>query len=263
MKFGWPISLFLHAFFATVGMIAFSNIAELDSEKNVIPVELVTLADITNVKAAIKAAPDISPTETPMTIETPMRNATDEGDSQARSVETFRQDAIDPTPDGDDIIEPEPDPVPKFDLDQMAALVNRTRDTEEIKDQQIAPQSQDIHYSYSDQNQVGIGEGTALTVDETVALQQAMRECWDEPVAAPNPEELAVRVRIQLRKDGHVTNVDSLDRRIIELSNDPFLRAAENEALSAVQECAPYDFLPLKKYANWREIIYTFKPRKR
>ena len=87
--------------------------------------------------------------------------------------------------------------------------------------------------------------------------------CWDEPVAAPNPEELSVRVRINLNSDGKVSRVESLDRRLIETSNNPFLRAAENEALSAVQECAPYDFLPIEKYASWRDIVYTFKPQKR
>ena len=31
--------------------------------------------------------------------------------------------------------------------------------------------------------------------------------------------------------------------------------------LAAVQICAPYDFLPQEKYAQWREIEFTFDPR--
>ena len=57
----------------------------------------------------------------------------------------------------------------------------------------------------------GIGAQNAMTMDLEDALQSQMRECWNVPVGAPNPEQLIVQVRVFLNAGRHARTAAAID----------------------------------------------------
>lgn len=261
MKFGWPISLLLHAVVLTGSLLALSSRESLDADSRIIPVEILTVDDLTNIRASVKAK---TPEQAsgPMQLETPMKNADNTGEARERS-NPAETPAPPPTSDedADEAQAPKPEPdKPAFDLDNMSALVDKTREAQPEKNQQQALQSEKNLYEFASVARERQGLGTELSISELDALKSAMYKCWRIPLDAKNPEELVVRVRVALRSDGHVTSVDLLDKARIGVSNNPYMSIAAQRAVNAVSKCAPYDFLPLDKYDRWKDMTLRFKP---
>ncbi len=265
MKFGWPISILAHVSVVFGGMLILSNPLQIDMESRIVPIELLTVDEFTNIKAAIKAdkAEDTEPER--MELETPMENAEEKGDESEAVKEaelTVPEITIDPA--GEEAIaetedSSEPDK-PAFSLDDMSALINRTRDAQPEKNQQRALQSEQNIYAFAETARAAAGEGNAMTASELEALQSAMYKCWRIPLDAKNPEELGVRVRVRLRPNGDVQQVDLMDKAKINSSSNPYLKIAAQRAVSAVSKCAPYDFLPPEKYSMWQDMTLNFIP---
>ena len=265
MRFGWPISVSLHLFLAAASWIVFSRTVTLEPETKVIPVQIASISEITNVRATVKAKPKpVKPEpEKPMTLETPMDNAADKGEANPvpKTSEASPPVIVPDATAEIDIDTPEPEPEkPAFDLDRFAAVIDRTRETQPEIGQQRSLQSEENFYVAGETAQDVIGEGSALTMNEIDALKQKMYQCWRIPVDAKNPEELAVKVRVKMRSDGTVLEAQLHEPRIVARSSNPFMSVAARRAVNAVTNCGPYDFLPKEKYSNWQDMILHFIP---
>jgi len=267
MKLGLPISLILHSGALFGGLVLYKGTVTPFPETRIVPVDIISVSDTTNIRASLKAKKpeQIKEPETPMTLETPMENAEDEGDRQEK-VEEISPDsepeklAKVTDPDAESISVPdkpaEPEKPKEVDLDKLAGLINRVRDQAPEKNQQKTLQSESSNYVFAESALAGSGEGTDMTLDETSALQSAMYKCWSIPAAAPNPELLVVPVRLKLFPDGYVESATLGSFKEI---ND-FHKIAANEAIRAVQKCQPYDFLPEEKYSLWKDMTLKFRP---
>lgn len=277
MKLGVPISLGLHATMVGVGLIAFSGAPKPFEDSRIIPIEIVSIANDTNISAAIRKPKKVELSEAevdaPMTLETPMVNAQEEAPDISerreavveKTAEAVVQNSdIAPT-DAPDIPKPEPtEPqIPVFDLDKLSGLVNKTRDTAPEANQQQALQSEQNFYRFAESARAGSGAATEMTVSEMDALQSAMYKCWRIPSDARNPEKLIVTLDVRLLPGGFVDDVKlirSLQNRSQD-PNNPFWDVAEQRALRAVSQCAPYDFLTQESYQNWRRLTLNFAPQ--
>jgi len=272
MKLGLPISLALHV---TVfgGFAFFSAGAKPLEPGKVIPVEILSVDEITNVSAAIKpkkATPKVEQPEV-MTTQTPMPNALEDAPEvkTAAPEKTVEKTAEAIVPDPDEVSEPLPEPekpkepeAPVFDLDKISGLVNKSRETAPDKNQQIALQSETNNYRYDEVVRAAVGEGSGMSATETDLLVSAMQKCWRMPAAAKDAENLRVRLKVNFILGGHVENVELIDqaasRRLS--PGNPFWAQAEREAIAAVHKCAPYDFLPDERYGVWRELVLNLRP---
>lgn len=274
MKFGLPISAFIHGAAIFGGLVLYSGQLKPLNDARIIPVEIISVAERTNVRAAIKAEkPElITEPETPMRLENPEENAPELGpdaalpQSQERPPEKVAEiltpsdqvEAIDiPETVPETPQEPEP---PAFSLDNMAALIDKSRRTAPDKNQQKTLQSEHNSYEFARSARSGSGEQTALTLSEMDALQSKMYQCWRMPADAPDPEKLAVRVRVSLTPEGDVKSAELMDRVKIAASSNNYLKVAAQRAVRAVSKCAPYDFLPADKYSAWKDMELNFRP---
>ena len=281
MKLGLPISFALHGAAIFGGMFVYKGGIKPLPETRIIPIELVTVTEVTNIRAAVKAPePEkITPPEAePMTLETPMENAPEEAEAKEAPKETSElveivKEAEVKVPDKEAIpvpeteIEPtstepeEPEP-PAFDLDKLASMIDRSRETAPEKNQQKVLQSESNNYVFAENSRAGSGEGTEMTVNEMDALQSAMYKCWRMPADAKNPEKLVVRLAVKILPDGYVQDVKIIDKAR-QRRNDPgnpFWDVAEQRAVRAVSQCGPYDFLPAEKYSQWKDMTLNFRP---
>ena len=281
MKLGLPISFVLHGAAIFGGLFVYKGGVKPMPETRIIPIELVTVAEVTNIRAAIKAPTpkEITPPEAePMTLETPMENAPEEGEAQEAPKETSEpveivkeaelkipDETALPVPDKEieDVApEPEEPEEPAFNLDKLASMIDRSRETAPEKNQQRVLQSETNNYVFADSARTGSGEGTGMTVNEMDALQSAMYKCWRMPADAKNPERLIVRLSVKLLPDGYVQDVRIIDKAR-QRRNDPgnpFWDVAEQRAVRAVSQCGPYDFLPSEKYTHWKNMTLNFRP---
>ncbi|MEO1136040.1 MAG: hypothetical protein AAFW68_05425 [Pseudomonadota bacterium] len=94
-------------------------------------------------------------------------------------------------------------------------------------------------------------------------MQSAVQPCWSAGsiIGAPEPEKLLVTLVFELNRDGSLSTPPRVENALqINLSGNQFWKVAEREAISAVNKCAPYDFLPPEQYESWKEMRLNFDP---
>lgn len=98
-----------------------------------------------------------------------------------------------------------------------------------------------------------------VTTGELQAFQRQLSQCWSILPGAAQAETLAVNLTINVNKDRTVRDVQITDRT--RYQNDPFFRAAADNAMRAIQhpDCTPLD-LPPNKYTMWKQITLNFDP---
>ncbi len=276
MMYGLPISLILHGSIIFAGLFVFSKNIPPVAEGKIIPVEIISVAEETNISAAIKAkTPEqIKEAEEPLELETPLENAQEKGPEdqlkQAEPLPVKTAEAALPTP-LDDKIDQETEEVPDeegedapeapaFNLNDIASLIDHSRQSQPEKNQQVALESEKNRYAFAKVARAGAGLGTKLTSSEVDALRSRMYQCWRISADAVNPEELHVRVRVLLNENGTVKDASLLDKVRINTSRNEYLKIAAQRALRAVSKCAPYDFLPAEKYGVWKDMELSFRP---
>src|SRR5712671_4405756 len=234
MKRSMIVSGVLHVAVIAAATVAWPHAIEQSEEiPSVVPVDLVTIADVTNIAPSAQETPK---PETPSEPTPP------------------QPQAAPPPPPQAEVAPPEPDQ-PKFDVDTVLAMLDKRTPKPAAPPPPIAKPAETTVK--------GLGAQDAFTMDLKDALLAQMRECWNVPVGAPNPEQLIVQVRVFLAQDGSLAQPPLLEpaSRAAAATN-PYIRTAAEAALRAVNVCEPYKRLPPNKYDAWREIVMTFDPSK-
>lgn len=246
-------SLVLHGAIVVATLFTFSHTLEIaDQSPPVVPIDLVTIAQKTNIRAAARPAPHVAPTPAPpvpkaMPAPTPPQVEPAPAPKEAPTESV----AETPPPKAEPIRKPKPpqeeQEKKKFDVDKVLALLNKVSPR-----QAAAPDAPNATRTVR-----GFGAQTAMTADLQDALRSQIQPCWSPPVGAPHPERLVVSFDLFLNPDGSIAQSPQL----LESANDPFLRAAADAARRAIYTCAPYK-LPADRYQQWREINpFVFDPR--
>jgi colicin import membrane protein len=289
---GFAISGTAHALVLGWGLIHFA-VAPLEAPRTpAMPVELVPISELTELRAGTlkKLAPDADkpvvekiaepkpapvpeakPTEKPdvkQTAAVPPPPPPPEPESIPDLIDkTARQEPA-PAPKPEQARVPEPPkrpPIPKqkpkpettadartperrFDPGRIAALLDRrTPQRERAAGDELSRTAT-----------LGAPAGLAqrLTQSEIDALRAQIQACWNPPVGAEEAEKLIIRLRIQFRLDGTLSQEPALLNR----GDSPYFRVAAEAAMRAVRRCQPYT-LPAHKYDVWKDVEVTFDPR--
>lgn len=222
-------------------------------ETHIVPVDLVTLADQTNIAAQAPPPPKIEPEKIDIpapTIEPPPEP-------------TLVEPA--PAPDVEmpdfDIAKPKPEPKPKPEKPKLTAKQRQERDFAALLNQVTKAPKRPENAKTSDRLIQGVGAGNAMTADLADALQSQIYRCWSPPVGAPNADDVIVEYALHLNPDGTVGSLALLPGSAARAATNSYTRAAAEAASRAVYRCAPYR-LPAKDYALWRNINpLHFDPR--
>jgi len=225
-----------------------------DQSPPVVPVDLISIADKTNIaamtseqpKADEKPQPDnlqaVQPPSPPQEAEAAPDSAPSE--PLIKSAQPPPAPKVTPRPAAD---AKKPD---KFDINNIVALLDKRAPSANA--QSAKPGARDIK---------GIGAQSAMTMDLRDALKSQIAQCWSPPVGAPHPEQMIVTYELFLNADGSVAQPPQLAAdSAAAASRDPFMRAAAEAARRAIYTCAPYK-LPANRYGQWRDIEFEFNPR--
>ena len=100
---------------------------------------------------------------------------------------------------------------------------------------------------------------TGLTLSEEDALRAQIFGCWSVPLGLPFDEDLLVRIKLSLKKDGTITKSEILDHQRMNRPGQKFYKVLAESALRAVRLCQPLK-VPPTGYDKWKEIQLNFNP---
>lgn len=250
-------------------------------ESKVLPVELLTVADVTNLKRLAKKLP---PKPKPVEQPTPPEPKPEPEKPKPAPAPAPAPEKVEPTPPvPEEKAEPIPDkeaekpkpeekkpeppkpekkkptpekPVekkkkPKFDPNDIAALLNKQPKT---SSEPAEAQESDKDINVEDQDD----PTQPMTVSQIDALKQKINQCYDAGFLAgsQDADKLFAVISFELAEDGSVVGVPAIDETGPGASGQLAVLARK-----AVVQCSPYDKLPKDNYGAWKEIKANFSVR--
>lgn len=235
---GYAVSLLFHAALAAAVLFSLRHAFEVAPETHAVPVDLVTVAERTNVAAQAPPQPKLEKIVIPpSTIEPP-------------PLPQFQE--AEPVPDVEAPKFKVRPPTRKEQQRDFAALLNK------LTAQQKAPPP---NAKAGQRTVTGIGAMNGMTADLADALKSQIYRCWSPPVGAPNANDLVVEFDLQLNPDGSVASLRLGRNSAMAAAANRYTRAAAEAASRAMYQCQPYK-LPANRYTQWREVSpLRFDPR--
>ena len=286
MKLGLIISLVFHGCLLAFALFSLTTAKALKPiEVKSIPMEIVDISELTKLKAGLKKAPEKK--ETKQKDKKPVAKEIKKAKKKKkpapkRAVQPVaeRQDPApvkkpelqkkEPKPVKKKVAKkpkpkakPKPKPKPKakivkkkrkkkkFNEDKIAALLNKVPDSGPT-----ASKLPDLPGAKKVKGNPR-GKHIAMSISEIDAFRRQVSQCWNPPVGGLGAEDLRVKLRLQLRKDG---SLKGQPRVLNSGGRSSFHRAAADSAARAVWQCQPYN-LPARKYDTWKDMILNFNPR--
>jgi hypothetical protein len=237
-------SLLFHGLIVAALIFTFHRNFKAPEETHIVPVDLVTIADQTNVAASAPKPPEPQKMDvTPRTLEPPPEPQFAEVAPPEPTLPKF------------DVAKPKPEQPPKLTKKQQAedfnALLNKlTTPDKPVKTARNSPRVVQ-----------GMGAGNMMTADLADALRGQIARCWSPPTGAPDARDLVVEFEMALNPDGTVGRLQMTPGTAAQAAGNSYTRAAAEAASRAIYQCQPYR-LPPERYSQWRDIDpFHFDPR--
>ena len=159
----------------------------------------------------------------------------------------------------------------EFDADRIAALLNRdpkagSPATQEgpkepwRKPSSLQDQATGMDQPMAPPREVQGAPGAQdarMSASEIDYFRSQISRCWTPPVGGLGAEEIVVKLRIELNKDGTLVRPPQLANN----GSSAFFTAAADSAMRAVLQCQPYT-MPADKFSQWRDMLLNFDPRR-
>ena len=137
-----------------------------------------------------------------------------------------------------------------IDTNQRAALIDKAKEVEAVetkKPENITQSSQKNSFA------------TGLTLSEEDALRAQIFGCWSVPLGLPYNDNLLVRIKLELKKDGTIMKSEILDHERMNKPDQKFYKILAESALRAVRLCQPLK-VPPTGYDKWKNLQLNFNP---
>ena len=136
------------------------------------------------------------------------------------------------------------------DTNQIAALIDKAKEEEAVKKDKTDKLTQ---------SSVKNSFATGLTLSEEDALRAQIFGCWSVPLGLPYDEDLLVRIKLKLKKDGTIMKSEILDHQRMNMPGQKFYKVLAESALRAVRLCQPLK-VPPTGYDKWKDLQLNFNP---
>ncbi len=136
------------------------------------------------------------------------------------------------------------------DTNQIAALIDKAKEIEAVaqkKTDKVTQSSQKNSFA------------TGLTLSQEDALRAQIFGCWSVPLGLPYDEDLLVRIKLKLKKDGTIMKSEILDHQRMNRPGQKFYKVLAESALRAVRLCQPLK-VPPTGHEKWKDLQLNFNP---
>jgi colicin import membrane protein len=275
MKTASVISTMGHAAVLLWALVSFTGKTFEVTPAESLPVDLISENDLSQMTKGVKNAPKVDLPK-PMVEKIDQPKPPDEPNAKIdNKKQEVQKTAAAPPPEP----EPKPDPIadklqkqeekkpdvkadnkplppkkperkqPKFDADKIAALLDK-RDPQRnaaTGDQITPPPTLGT----------AMGNASKLSASEIDALRAKLMALWNPPVGIQNPQDLVIRIRIRLGRDGRL----SAPPMVLSSGTGQVFTSARDSAVRAVFQGQPFDMLKPDHYDTWKDIEVTFDPK--
>jgi colicin import membrane protein len=279
MKTGLTISALVHAALLLWGIVSFTARPLEAAPKGALPVDIVSATEFSQLTKGVKTAEKVldtpppvekiaepKPTEdaiakivnkpeikTETTPPPPLPEPKPKFDAIAETLK--KEEAAKKAADLRKLVQQQKQqqqqqPQPKFDPQMIAALLDK-RDPQRtaMTGEAVVPAPPSLG--------VRTGSEAKLSQSELDAMRARLMQLWNPPAGAQNPQELIVRIRIQLSRDGRLNGPPM----VLTSGHGPLFQTARDNAIRALFMGQPFTMLSPATYELWREIEITFDPR--
>jgi hypothetical protein len=101
---------------------------------------------------------------------------------------------------------------------------------------------------------------SGLTLSEEDELKAQIFGCWSIPLGLPYDENLLVRIKINIKPDGTVSEIEILDHDRMNKPGQGFYKVLVESVLRAIKLCQPLR-VPSTGYERWKELQLNFDAR--
>ena len=137
-----------------------------------------------------------------------------------------------------------------IDTNQIAALIDKAKEVEAVK------QKKNDKLTQSNKKN---SFATGLTLSQEDALRAQIFGCWSVPIGMSYNEDLLVRIKLKLKRDGTIMKSEILDHKRMNRPGQKFYKVLAESALRAVRLCQPLK-VPPTGYDKWKELQLNFNP---
>ena len=228
----------------------------------IVSIELIQITDKTNIPFAPKAKKTIekikekekklvSEQAPPKKVKKIKPDSVPMPDDKANKVEKQKEDKQNPEKIDEEIkqvSEFEKDEL--FDPNSIAALIDKSKEEFAETTKKTDKVTQDQQRSV---------ENVGLSLSEEDALKAQIFGCWSIPLGLPYDQDLLVRIKLQLKKDGTIMKSEILDHERMNRPGQKFYKVLAESALRAVRLCQPLK-VPPTGYDKWKDLQLNFNP---
>jgi outer membrane biosynthesis protein TonB len=138
---------------------------------------------------------------------------------------------------------------PKFDVDQVAQLLDHREPQRQMAAAESVNQTANI----------GSASGAAaqLSQSEIEALRARLVQCWSPPPGIDAKSKVYIVLDVQLRPDANMAR----DPLVVEGSASSFGPALAESAKRALLMCQPFTMLRREHYDQWKDLQLKFDPQ--
>lgn len=295
MRPGFFLSILFHVLIFGSAYIAFPMAKTTMSEELIIvPIELVTIADTTNLpppqpdepeEEAPEPEPVPEPEEAPPEEEPipeddaeisdePDPFAEEEGETESEPEEaepipeeTPEPEEAPPEPEPEPTPEPEPRVIPPEEdkKEKTNSFLNSVLQTTEVKKKtrerefKAAPDLKKVENVNKNKRSAGDRRRATATWNALLRSKLETSGCYRDPRDMANVERLNVLYAITFNRDGTLMRSPRRLKPTIIPQSDRQLRSFDLNASRAIEKCAPYDdIFPAEHYEEWKDFKFNF-----
>ncbi len=252
---------------------------ELDLSEQIIPVDIVNVADVTNTK--ISQTPVAKPMPTPTKTVAPQPVEQQPKKPEPPKPPEEKPPEKQPTPDDKAEVIPDktkpkeepkkPEPPKEQPKDKPVekpsppkdALASVLKNIQKLKDTTPTSPTPNPDAEESPKavtSTAAPSAGAQLSISELDALRRQISQCWNVPAGGRGVENMQVELYIEVDENRVATRVEVVDKA--KMAADPFFRTMAESAQRALMnpKCRPL-MLPPEKYSEWQKIRMTFNPK--
>jgi len=288
LRSGWIISGVGHAAILLFGLVTLASSTPNEDLSNYVPVAIVNSADISQVALGQQNAPKVDAPkpladkiDEPKPVKQLAPKVADKpeittdaaaskpepkpdpkpADKQDKKTADFKPDQIadllkkdetkkPPKPQDKPAPEKPAQDSPKFDADQVAALLDKREPQRQVATAE----------KVNDSANLGAATGAPdaqLSQDELDALRTRISGCWNPPAGVDSTTKVDVLFRVLLKPDGSLAQPPIL----VGGSASALGPALAESAKRALLLCQPFTMLKPEHYEQWKDIQIDFNPQ--
>ncbi len=258
------ISSFLHAvfIFLTAMSLPFLTKKPIDLPP-IVSIELIQITDKTNIPFAPKAKKIIeevkkkeeklvSEQAPPKKVKKIKPDSVPMPDNLVKYEKELKEDKQNP-----EVVDNEVKQVSEFEKDELFDPNNIAALIDKSKEETAETTKKDDKVTQDQKRNV---ENAGLSLSEEDALKAQIFGCWSIPLGLPYNENLLVRIKLQLKRDGTVAKSEIIDHARMNKPGQGFYKVLAESALRAVKLCQPLR-VPTTGYERWKELQLNFDAR--